>query len=400
MMTDRKFRFTFDQILILCLMFLASMNFFGKYFYFVFVSFGILLLTNKKIKINAMALPLILLSICYVLFLPDARSSVMLILKQFAYPMCFFLGFNFMKSESDDRITVESSEKSIRNIVLVVALGSFAHFLLNMFFNIGSLNRNTIDVWSGSIFSATNQALLGVLILALCWTAIFIQKQILWKIVACIGCVLVLSYNLILSGRMLLILCVLFFVECFIFTMNYSRNQQKMKMVLAIFALVGAVYMLFSFNVGGIRDKILGSNLVLRFQTQAFMEDSRFALKWEYITRMLLHPFGGGEIKAVVGYYAHDIFLDTYNDVGIIGFLFFLVFIGAAITQWILVLRNDLFSPAFRLMLLCVYSAMFFVFFYEPILSGAQWLFCSFCFFQGLLSRVCTKELSYQEVSE
>lgn len=272
-------KLSIDQILIVCLLFFASMNVFGKYFYCIFFALCVLLIMNRKLIANFMLVVVCLFSLTYVIALPDARSSYLLTLKQFSYPICYFVGLNFGKRDQSTNCGVESGEKSLTITIFVVAMGAFVHYLINMFTNIESLSRNTIDIWSGKILSATGQAALAVLAAAIFWTIIFSSKPIIYKMIALAGCILVFAYNLILSGRMLLLLNVLLFVECFFFTMTNGGIKHNVKMFLLMMVLFVAVYVVFRYNLLGITELIGDSNLVSRFEDYSFYEDGRMSTK-------------------------------------------------------------------------------------------------------------------------
>lgn len=312
----------------------------------------------------------------------------MLILKQLAYPICYLLGLNFVKYDLQSDRGVVSGEKSLTSAFFVVSMGAFSHYILNMFANIGSLSRNTIDIWSGKTLLATGQAALAVLAAAFFWAIMFSSKILTYKILAGAGCILVFAYNLILSGRMLLLLNALLLLECLVFTMTNGSLKKNSRMFLLMIVLTIVLYLALRYNLLGITELIGDSNLVTRFKDFSFYEDARMSTKSEYLKLLYKYPLGGGRIDKEVGMYAHDIFLDTYSDVGIIGACIVLIILFVVIYQAICVLKNKHFSADFRLLLLCVLSANMFIFLLEPILAGMQWLFCSFCFFAGVLWHV------------
>jgi hypothetical protein len=267
-------------------------------------------------------------------------------------------------------------------------MGSFLHFVLNMLTNIGNVSRNTIDVWSGRAMAATGQAALAVLALAVFMTMMFGHFKLKWKIVSVFGCLLILAYNLVLSGRTLIFIFAFIFVEAYMFSSIRSSLQNKLSRIIIVFAGIVVVIAAFMNNWFGITELVVGSNLSTRFETMNFLDDTRFGYKLKYISLILTYPFGGGIIRRSVGNYAHDIILDTYSDVGIIGIFVLMIFLIGSIAQIIKFVRNKNFSTESRMLVLCVNSVIFIIFFFEPILSGMQWLFCSFCFFQGVLTKV------------
>ena len=387
-MTTLSKKMSADQILILVLFFLASMNVFGKYFYCIFFALAIFLFANRKFKINAIFVSLLLFSTLYVLILPAARTSPVSILKQFSYPICYLIGYNMLKSDDETDSSVQPFEQMLFWAIVGVATGSFSHFLLNMFHNIGSTTRNAIDIWSGNAMAATGQAVLACLGLALFITMIFSARKKLVKILCAIGCLAIFAYNLILSGRLLILLMLILFAEAFIFTTVREHKQKVVLRCIGLIVVLLILYLVLTLNIAGIAEWIGGSNLADRLQNMSFLDDSRMAIKVQYLTRLLDYPFGGAHIRSSVGSYAHDILLDTYSDIGMIGCLLLAGVLFVFVMQWIRVVRNKNYSAWFRLLILCTYTVILFIFFMEPIVSGMPWLFCSLCLFQGMIASV------------
>ena len=387
MITPSK-KLYFDQILVFILFFLASMNVFEKYFYCIFFALAIFLAVNHKIKINAIFVALLLFSLLYVLFLPSARTSLIIILKQFSYPICYLIGYNMLKSDDRTDSSFQPFERILFLGVVSVAIGSFLHFLLNMFLNIGSTTRNTIDIWSGQMLAATGQAALACLGLALFMTMIFTAQKKFVRILCAIGCLMIFAYNLVLSGRLLILLMLVLFAESFIFTTIQERKQNIALRCVGLILALAILYLIINLNVGGVTEWISGSNLAERLKTLSFLQDSRFAIKGQYIVRLLDYPLGGAHIRRSVGMYAHDILLDTYSDIGLLGCLLMAGMLLVFFLQWFRVVRNKNLSVPCRLLMLCVYTVILFIFFMEPILAGMPWLFCSLCFFQGMITTI------------
>jgi len=122
-------------------------------------------------------------------------------------------------------------------------------------------------------------------------------------------------------------------------------------------------------------------------------EDTRLYLKYRYILNIFRYPFGGGALYSHVGGYAHELYLDVYSDVGIVGYLLIVVFVvGTTINVWRVINKNSRFDNELKLLVLCTYTAIFAEFFIEPIVQGVPWLLCSFCIISGLISRLYKAE--------
>ena len=115
-------------------------------------------------------------------------------------------------------------------------------------------------------------------------------------------------------------------------------------------------------------------------------EDGRWERKAKYLKLMPQHLFGGGHIHAMVDGYAHDVFLDTYDDAGIFALMAVIAIIWNAISKLRKLVKDPQINNSFKLTMLCIYVAIFIVFAVEPILDGIPWLLMIFCFCNGMLT--------------
>lgn len=377
-------KYGFLQIIQICLLFLVSLNYENLYFYLIFLTFFVCIIAKfKRFRVDSIAIGLALLSICYILFYSPTRDSLTTIIKQFAYPMCYLIGLNLYDAHGDTNNEENYPDNQIKLSIIVVAFGTLLHYLLNASINITSLLRNTVDYWTGEVVSATDQALLPVMAISIFCIWLFGDHKLWKKLFAVIGLLLILAYNFILAGRTIVLLTVLTMCVAFLFIQKYMRSNARMKNYLIVCIIIICVILLFLNNAWGIRDWIIGSNLSQRFESQKFVEDIRFERKIEYISRMLEFPFGGGHLKAVVGGYAHELYLDVLSDVGIIGYLLVTAVVIASLVNAIKTIRTEGFSAETKCMILCVFMGILVVFFIEPILQGEPWFFCIFCFLSG-----------------
>ena len=313
------------QAIILILLFMASMDFFSLHYYCVFAAFAFcMLLTSGRISLDYSFILLIGLAITYAFFVVLSDFSVTSILKPFTYPLCYFIGLNiFSESKSNFKVL----QKKINKAIIIVSMGAFTHYMLNLLLNFNSLKRNTIDIWSGSVRSATGQASLANMAIAVFITLLFSNTLIKAKIVSVIGLLIALGYNLTLAGRTLIAMTILLFLVAFIFSQFISSISKKIKTLLIITAAVFLIIYLYNIDFIGIKSIINESNLLRRFEIESVNDSTRSLYKMSYLKLLLVYPFGGGKIHEEVGAYAHDIYLDTYSDVGVVGFIFLILFI-------------------------------------------------------------------------
>ncbi|MBQ2973972.1 MAG: hypothetical protein IJE19_06430 [Clostridia bacterium] len=386
-----KVKFTVDikysikQSLILFLLFLSSMNLFAKSFYFVFAAFIVLLLLGKKIRVNFDVLLLLMFSLTYAVF-AGLYNNVLSFLRVFAMPLCYLLGINYFENRDWNSTDNNLVDRKTVTAICIPAMGAFAHYCINYLTNSQSAYRNTIDIWTGESLSATGQACLAIIAVGVFLYISFEKHNMIYKILSVIGLIIILLYNLVLGGRALLLILSTEFVIAFIWSLIHSKNNnKKVKLTLLLLVIFIAFALVYSFDIYGLRTMILGSNLSQRFETSSFLSDSRIYFKLEYLKHMLEYPFGGGHIFNAVGQYAHELYLDVYSDAGIIPFILVLIFIIVSVIRIILYSKTESIPAETRLLMLLSNVSILITFWMEPIMVGMPWMFCIFCFYQGIL---------------
>ena len=383
-------KFNLSQIFVLILLFLGSMNVFNLYYYFVSAAFLVCLIANfRNIKFDRIFIVLLLFSVSYLIFYPKSWDSITTVLKQFSFPMCYIVGLNFIRPKTSEEVSQNSyKEHQISIAIIILAMGAFAHYLLNMLININSLVRNATDIWTGSMVTATGQACLAVMATGVLFAMLFSNKSKIVKGLSLFGLILVFAYNPVLAGRTLILLMALLLCVAFIFTIKTSYVNRKRKVVFFVTLFIFSVVIIYTQNLFGVRDWISSSNFSSRFDLIGFTEDERMGNKLKYISNMLNYPFGGGHLRKDVGGYAHGLYLDVYSDVGVIGFLLLVIFVTYSLIKVFLAIKNGNFSNEFVLLTICVFISMIFEFFLEPIIQGVPWFFVAFCFFSGLFNSI------------
>lgn len=373
------------QVFQLFLFFLVSLNFKNLYFYLIFLTFSVCLITNfRSFKVDLFAVLLALFSVCYILFYPPTRGSYTSILKQFSYPMCYLVGLNLIRADESGVGDNATIERSIKSVIYITSFGTLLHYLLNASINMTSILRNTNDYWTGEIQSATSQALLAVMSISIFCVWLFASGQKWKKILSLAGLVLIFVYNFILAGRTIVILGTISMCIAFMFVQTNSRTDGRIKNYLFLCALIVCTLLLFLNNAWGMREWILDSNLSERFDSQGMLTDVRFQRKKVYFSLMGDFLLGGGELKTAVGGYAHELYLDVYSDVGVLGYLIVVIVAIAGGVNFFKAFKCKSLSVETRGLILCVFTGINFVFFLEPILQGEPWFFCIYCLLIGI----------------
>lgn len=378
-----------QNFIMISLLFLAAMNFGAKFFYFIFAAFFVLMLFRRRLVVTPAAAVYLLLSVLMAFY--NAPEGVLSMLRCMAWVMCFLVGLNITAASREGlrlRYDRNKSEMSAGVVLFTIAAGSFGHFLLNFLYNRqNAMGRNTNDIWSGAIMAATGQAALCCIMCGLAVAMVFAPTKKGHRLagLACLGVMLV--YNLVLACRTPLVILAVLLVIGVVYSLKQADTKEKMLRLLSQFLLVAAVIaVIVALDLFGIRQWLAQSNLFERFMKNDYSvgETDRYSNKLLFLQNSLNYPWGGSHMMEQFGY-AHDLWLDGYDEYGVFG-LILLVFITVdGIGCLTRVLRRTQYSRRFKLMLLCVYVAVLLEFCVEPILQGMGWLFACYCLINGCI---------------
>lgn len=385
-----RLKVNFFQTIQTVLLFLISLNYKNASSYLVFLAFFVCMIASAHcIRVDFNFFLLILISLCYLIFYPPATDTYKTALKQFLFPMCYFIGLNLFHESKNGELVKKKYDNQIIIAILIVSIGSFSHFLINAAFNFSSTYRNTVDYWTGSIISATGQALFAILAISVFATWLFSDGKPWKKWISSLGLLAAFVYNFILAGRTIFILTAIIIVVSFVYTKRFLYLSKHISGFLILTLVCIAVAVAYINNIFGLRDWILNSNFIKRFATMNVMEDSRFALKRVFFSKMFDYPFGGGSLRESANGYAHELFLDAYSDVGIAGYILLVLFVLASGINTIKIAKSKQLLLETRCMVICTFLAINIAFFVEPILQGASWLFYTYCFLSGVVMDIC-----------
>lgn len=372
------------QIAVSCILFLATLNIFNKMAYLIFAAFLVLLLfKNFNTEINYMAILLIVFSLALILFSNISgilKNGIFTAIRNLIYPLIYIIGYNIYSKEDSDN--------KFQNIMIFVGLGSFLHYILNMFINTEAEGRNTKDIWSADVLSATCQAALCCIAIGIFGALLYSKRKPIYKILAIAGLVSVLVYNLVLAGRTLIALMLIVLITGFLYY-SILYKTERLKTILPICFVALFFVLAIRFNWLGLGDLVFESNLFRRFTEEETVASSsgRTDFKLDYLKYLLIYPLGGGKIYHEVGRYAHDLLLDLYSDAGIITALIMVAVLVISLKNVIILLKNQDISNDMKMLIFCVYLVIYIQFFLEPIMAGMPWLLALFLFFNGMVSR-------------
>jgi hypothetical protein len=385
--------FTF---IIMGCMFLASADFINRYYYCVFIAFFCFIGTPcRKISSNSTLAVLILFSMSILLFDPTSQTKFTYILKPFVYPICYLMGASLFKSRSASDNALVTAEYDIHMVVYVLTAGTMGHFLLNMFINMSSKTRHVIDFWTRAEMSATGQATLAALMVGVIAAFFFSDASKKKKIIAAAAIISILGYNLILAGRTLFVLIAILVVFAFVHRSVVTKRKFFKTLVFITLIAVAIVY-LYNENIFGLRTSVESSNFYYRFfkgeYTQEINRDNRMEHKMAYIRYFWDYPFGGNQIRQLYGHYAHDLYLDTYDEAGIFALLTITIYIISSFLRMVRTMRSKQLSFETRQLVACIYVVINIQFLMEPILAGMPWLLASYCFIDGAVTYLLSEE--------
>lgn len=382
-------RFDVWQRVILFLLYLMAMDFQNRFFYWAFASFGMLALGNRSaLQLPRSVIPALVLAVSLSAFGPSTRDSLLGVLRPFTYPFCVIIGYNLTNSKQR-----KGKEGQLVAIIAVLAAGAFTHYLLNMALNIGAKSdRNTIDVWTHMTRAATGQSALACLMVGVACALLFCDVQGRIKALCLAIMAAIVAYNLQLAGRTLFFFIGIAMLLAFVIRYQTEKKRTtRLKLIGGAAFLVCVVAILVSVNAFGIVDWFQESNFYDRFygkySTTDMTEDGRLETKIRYLKYMGDYMFGGGNIRAKVGY-AHDVILDTYDEAGVFAMLAVICMLCSDIYKCIHLYRDSKVSANTKIIVGTVFVIMLCQMMLEPILLGVQWLMASYCVISGSLGNL------------
>lgn len=383
---------SFSFVTLSVLLFLSSLNFLNRYFYFLFLAFFIFFFfNNKSISFTPTIVVLFFLSISFVLFDTIVVDSFLSAIKQFVYPLSYLLGLNCIKCSTYGYAeTKETTEKLFLSFTFIISVGILIHIILNLILNWDANERNMLDFWIGNISSATSNAALFCFGIG-CLPAFFLNKTIKpLKIFAVASLIFFIVFALMLAVRTFFLLFAITFLCVFVYYIFSTNNKaQSLKTFLIVLLIIVLLVVLFQNNIFGIKESFENTNFFERFfgnhSTMDIDEDSRLSNKSRYFAIMGNFPWGGGHIRDELnGAYAHELYLDTYNRAGIIPYILLIVFVFGSTFRAFRLVASKKFSILTNCLILGLFISINIEFFIEPVIEGMPWLLPTFCILCGM----------------
>lgn len=395
-------------------LFLCFANFLNEFFYLCLLALGIMVvrmfLNRTTVMVSKMFFATLLLSITFLIFGGKyyyELSGVTGVAKCFLYPVCFFIGENLVTGKR---------EKSVHHVLYLITFAMATHGALNLFNNldaIDSIGRNTYDIWTKQIWSATGQASLFVLLCGTAYYGLFLQKKKWLKLLTLMFAIIMLIYNtMFLAGRMIFI--ALAFSILFGLLLNFLSEKENLSDSIQKTGITLIILTLFVFffifcwenNVWEIRTAIESSNFFKRFSPEEIeniqnllFDKDRSRIQKEYIRLIPTYPWGGNRLREYTGEYGHNIFLSALNIAGLPAMIMVFVLLVGMLWQTWTIYRCKNISPACRIWILSIYVAAFCLMMAEPVFEGIPWFVGGVLFISGIVNRMIKAQKTGQQLT-
>lgn len=384
------------MLIMLACIFLSALNFIDRYYVFIFIALLFFIITpGRKANMNSSAVVLVLFSTSMLIFNPTSQTMFTNMIRPFTFPLCYIMGANLFVRKEDSIISLDREERRTSMVIYILTIGVMIHFLLNMMTNWGASDRNVIDFWTKDDASATGQAVLACLMIGVAIAFLFTKVGKLKKTIAIIALSIIVIYNLILAGRTIFSLIIITTAFALICTCIYNRSKISKIAIIAVIVVL-ALLILYNLDAFGIRTMFESSNFYDRFfggsYSQDIEDDSRMEHKLVYLRYFFDFPWGGGNIRELYGHFAHDLYLDTYDESSIFALITIVIYIIQSLRRMITCLRTQSLTFKTRLLIACVYMVCNVQFFLEPIMRGVPWLLASYCFIDGAVTNLLSQE--------
>lgn len=390
--------FSFSEYILLLVLLLAFMDFHLYSMHLMVVAFVLYCLFRMRIPVVRGVIPAIMMTVALTFFWQQPAFSPTAWMKRFVWPAAFLLGYGLIRSVKSGSVGQENHEKRANTLFALMAMGFLIHLLLNIYINWGlvTTNRNTLDFWSKEIRAATGQAGLACVPLAYFTAELIKKKKLKEKVLAILALAAMLYYNLTLGSRTMVAILLVQLVIVYVHSLLHrNRTKRKRNGWISIVVLVIVAWLLYQFNIWNIQELIDDSTLFRRLSDsheEGISTNSRWANKLEYLKYMPRYLFGGSHIHAHVGAYAHDVLLDTYDEVGLLGLVAVIALLWDGAGKLILLFHCKGLHSDTKITVLCIYCTILIVFAVEPILAGMPWLLMTYCFMNGIITGLVKRE--------
>lgn len=374
--------------------------------YAILAIFEIILLqtlTRKRIIVNSVGTsPFWILAVTGLFYAFAVRYRGVHLIRGMLY-YCLFPVLVYMTGYSITNNRRSGAVLTAERCLCAIAIGCSIHVILNISANANVGSRvNTVDFFNGKL-AATNLGSLNTYIFALLPCLMVTRRKKIRLIgFALFACSVVFAF--ILGTRTqpyaLLIIAV---VSAFIYVRRHYRKGIKASVLLKWLCVAAAVVFVavtaYRMDLGGIRTRILMSNLLDRYQarTTVASDDYRTSYLISGLKNLFESPLGSTNIMG--DQYYHNYWLDFGRVAGTLPVALLVIMDVTMFRHMLRIFRISSIDEDFRYALLGIYICMFMNFFMEPIMDGYLELFYRFTLIngmvEGLYARYYKRERSF-----
>ena len=342
---------------------------------------------NHRFIATKALIPISLVGVVYALSLVNVGGDLADIIKALLYPVIWLFGYIFLADGSFERLM---------KALTFIAYGMALHGILNLLYNLTVGNNyktgKAYDFFTHTIVSVTGQTTNFTLIVALVFWLVFIQRNVLLKITSAVLYLLAFYYDVSIGGRTFLIMSLFslaFSSALYLFIFLRYKDSFARGLFLLFVLIVIFVFIIIAYdhNWFSIRNVFSSTYLNTRIERGTnVVRDERFYHKSLYIKHMSEFLWGGHQLSTTYGLtYAHDIWLDIYDEAGILTFIALLFYTLCSIVRFIKVAFSKAIEPQYRIVLANLIIIVMAQFFVEPILKSVPILFFCFIAIDGMV---------------
>lgn len=240
--------------------------------------------------------------------------------------------------------------------------------------------------WNGQIKTATLMA--AYFSFNMCIPALIIAGKakfnLMYKLVVLGLFVISLLCVFRLGSRTQIGVCAVTTVLATIYMIPNQTAKQNLKLILVVAFSVAIVYMYIPLSLDADYLSVLGDRLQAADSSNTGTAGNRTQRWAKSLENLFAKPFGWGRNEFG---YSHNLWLDVAQANGIFPFFLLLFFTVKSFlkTKKAVFLGN--LNLSFRSMILSFYIAANLLFFVEPVMLGAFFMFVLYCFFQGAINK-------------
>lgn len=278
------------------------------------------------------------------------------------------------------------NKEYLDKIIHVSVIGFGVHVILNYIINTNNSRNELIDIYSGTLRSATLSGALNTLIFALLMYFIIMEKRKRNKMIGIFFGIISLIYSFKLGTRTQFIILFLNSILLSIFKRKKNKIVQIFKIILIGIFLSFLIYLLYKYDIFHIFTLIKKTNLGMRYTNKFgthYSDETRWERFLEGMQNIILYPWGKPDQL-----YYHNMWLDVSRVAGIIPFIFITLYTIKIGIRVIKIYRRRNIEPKNKLIVLLIYIGFIINFSLEPAIEGMFDIVLWFFMFSSIIDYI------------